>query len=576
MRFARILSNALLAGGLTAAYLTVLVLQLNPHVPLLSGTAVRWFLTFAATYGLGFAGVCFVLVVTRAFFSMDRLSPGWASVRVLAWLSAAAAAAASLLMWLNVNALGSGLDEAAAHRMAAGATATTVSALALFGIAVAHYGSGRQGSRVGGALFTLAAAGSLALPLAARGPAVARPEPLRWPAAAPPDAESAAGPRVFMLLLDGASLEYIRTRSTEGRFPNFSKVLESGASMYLATVRPTQPGPVWAAAATGTYPAKNGVRSAAEYLARGDGRPLHVLPDYCFSHLLVRLGVVRVEPNTSAAWRARPLWSILSSAGIPSAVVRWPLVYPVRPVLGFTIDERFFDPSGASGGIDERAAHPPEMLPVLRGAVEAPAAGGAAPPAEDAALASAARRDRLFGRAAHDLQARAPVRVLALRFQTLDAAGHRYYDDAEPSAFRDGTDAERRARQQKLERAYAAVDGEVGRLVDAMGAGDLLLVVSGFGMQRLHPAKELLARALGDPVARGTHERAPDGFLLALGDAVDPGRLPRGSIVDVAPTVLYFLGLPVGRDMDGFARTDLFRAEFTEERPIAFIASHNR
>jgi hypothetical protein len=46
--------------------------------------------------------------------------------------------------------------------------------------------------------------------------------------------------------------------------------------------------------------------------------------------------------------------------------------------------------------------------------------------------------------------------------------------------------------------------------------------------------------------------------------------------VDVAPSVLYFLGLPVGRDMDGFARTDLFTQEFTADRPIAFIATHAR
>ena len=33
---------------------------------------------------------------------------------------------------------------------------------------------------------------------------------------------------------------------------------------------------------------------------------------------------------------------------------------------------------------------------------------------------------------------------------------------------------------------------------------------------------------------------------------------PRGSVLDVAPTVLYYFGLPIGRDMDGYARTDLF------------------
>jgi predicted AlkP superfamily phosphohydrolase/phosphomutase len=81
---------------------------------------------------------------------------------------------------------------------------------------------------------------------------------------------------------------------------------------------------------------------------------------------------------------------------------------------------------------------------------------------------------------------------------------------------------------------------------------------------------------MGDPDLTGTHERAPDGFLLAYGDAVARGRHQRASIVDVAPTVLYFLGLPVGRDMDGYARTDLFTAAFTAERPIAFIPTHNR
>ena len=47
-------------------------------------------------------------------------------------------------------------------------------------------------------------------------------------------------------------------------------------------------------------------------------------------------------------------------------------------------------------------------------------------------------------------------------------------------------------------------------------------------------------------------------------------------MVDVTPTVLYYLGLPVGRDMDGFARTDIFRREFTSERPITFIPTYDR
>ena len=55
-----------------------------------------------------------------------------------------------------------------------------------------------------------------------------------------------------------------------------------------------------------------------------------------------------------------------------------------------------------------------------------------------------------------------------------------------------------------------------------------------------------------------------------------PGRYPRGSVVDVAPTLLYYFGLPVGRDMDGFARADIFTTAFTAERPIAFIPTYER
>jgi hypothetical protein len=47
-------------------------------------------------------------------------------------------------------------------------------------------------------------------------------------------------------------------------------------------------------------------------------------------------------------------------------------------------------------------------------------------------------------------------------------------------------------------------------------------------------------------------------------------------VVDVTPTILYFLGLPIGRDMDGYARTDLFQPSFTAEHPITSIPTYER
>ena len=40
--------------------------------------------------------------------------------------------------------------------------------------------------------------------------------------------------------------------------------------------------------------------------------------------------------------------------------------------------------------------------------------------------------------------------------------------------------------------------------------------------------------------------------------------------------LIHYLGVPIGRDMDGHVRTDVFARRFTEARPIAFIPFHDR
>src|SRR5215212_7680061 len=120
MRFLRMLTNSLLAGALGAAYLTVLVLQPNPQIPLFSSTTARWLATLGLSYGLHLAVIFYVVIVVREFFTLDVLSPGWASVRVLAWMAAASAAVAAVLMWLNVRGFGAALTAVAASRMTSG------------------------------------------------------------------------------------------------------------------------------------------------------------------------------------------------------------------------------------------------------------------------------------------------------------------------------------------------------------------------------------------------------------------------------------------------------------------------
>lgn len=65
----------------------------------------------------------------------------------------------------------------------------------------------------------------------------------------------------------------------------------------------------------------------------------------------------------------------------------------------------------------------------------------------------------------------------------------------------------------------------------------------------------------------GSHRR--EGILIMNGPHFKRGLEYKGaSILDLAPTTLYFLGLPIDRDMDGKVLTDCFEKEFVERHPI--------
>ena len=73
----------------------------------------------------------------------------------------------------------------------------------------------------------------------------------------------------------------------------------------------------------------------------------------------------------------------------------------------------------------------------------------------------------------------------------------------------------------------------------------------------------------------GTHEGAPDGFFLAVGDGIRSGAvLGPASVLDVTPTILYLFGLPVSRDMEGRVLTEILDEEFAQRHPVTFIPSY--
>jgi len=577
MRYLRMLSNSVFAGVLAAVFLTVLLLDLNPAVRLTAHTVGALLTVALFAYGIHIAVASYALYVLRQIAIVEQPTPGWISLRLLTWSAAALSGTAAVITWLHATGLRSSLEPVAVRTLTSTAIVYAIATVVFLVLGFAQVAARPRHRTTVAVLFTIVTTLSILTPLVLRG----RGGEAEMPARLSPlvRAEPAEGPRVVLLCLDGASLDVISPAVAAGRLPNFARFLERGASMHLATTRPTQAEPVWASVMTGVWPARHGVRGASRYRPFNADLTLDVLPDYLFSQALIRYGLIIAQPYSSESFRTPPLWRIAARYGVTTGLIGLPLTYPPDAPSGFIVSDRFHrrtDRSVLDGG---PAVAPARLDDVARTLVVAEeAALSAAPVPLDLLPASergsSVEADRVHHLLARELDAAEHVRLLAVRYAGLDAVGHYYLRYADPASFGDVSEEERRRFGRVLDDYYAFVDGLVGDTLTRMGRDDLLMVVSGFGMEAQTPGKRLLERLVGDPRFNGTHERGPDGFLLAYGSSVAPARQARGAVVDVAPTLLYFLGLPVARDMDGVVRTDVFTREFNEQKTITFIPSY--
>ncbi len=98
----------------------------------------------------------------------------------------------------------------------------------------------------------------------------------------------------------------------------------------------------------------------------------------------------------------------------------------------------------------------------------------------------------------------------------------------------------------------------------------VLAVVSPYGV-------EPRAGTWGEGDKRGGRfQGAADGALLLYGEGIRPGALLTGTrLVDIAPTLLYALGVPVARDLDGQVVTAAFDKAVLARNPLTFLPSYD-
>jgi predicted AlkP superfamily phosphohydrolase/phosphomutase len=582
----RTIASAAVAATILGADIVLLTLFLNPEATLRRDGPALLLSIFLPYLALVTAGFSLLALTGAAFRGWPRGTrpplPGLPWFSSLTFLALAGAAG---LFWLNLVSYRHSVPAESLRGLAGSGTALTAAALVMVAVGVDALLFPLRSRGPAAALVVLAAAGGVVLPMALR------PVPVAPPAPVPLAGETVAPlRRVTLIGLDGMAPDQVRNGVATGSLPAFAQILRRGAGGPLATLRPTQGPPVWTTIVTGRRPRDHGVKSFATYRLRGSDTAFDILPRGAFVGLLERAGLVSTTAVTSGSRRRRALWNALNAFGIPTGIVRLWGTFPPERVQGFMLSNYFHllhrDPARAAESL-----HPRDLLPEVQARVVEPAEVDPALISEFVDLSVEVPGDRLpwrrelveralapdltYQRAGAVLKAAYDPPFYATYFYGLDVVGHAFMRYAQPDRFGNVRPDEVRRYGRVVDRYAALLSQWVGEAMRSLRPGEVLIVVSGYGMEPVPLWRRATEALGGDAFRSGTHSGAPDGFFMAVGDGVRAGAAPHGaSILDVAPTILYLMGLPVARDMEGRVMTEILDDDFTRAHPVTFIPSY--
>jgi outer membrane protein assembly factor BamB len=293
--------------------------------------------------------------------------------------------------------------------------------------------------------------------------------------------------------------------------------------------------------------------------------------------------------------RAPAFWNILPQFGRRAGVVGWLVTWPAEPVDGFVVSAYLpFLYNGSASrplkgtivdGVPQQA-HPPELIdevsalkvaledldPALMARFYDPTRteglGRANLESIDGFRWSVAC-DETYRRIGLTLFDREQVDLFAVYFGGADVASHRFWKFANPEAMAYGVnDDEAAVLGRVIDAYYTHLDAMVGEYLERLDANDTLVILSDHGFKPV-----LMPRR---PTASGHHRM--EGIIAFWGRGIRRGgTIDDAGLLDVLPTLLTLLDVPLSMDLEGRVLEQAFdpawalyhRPRFVDEYEVA-------
>jgi tetratricopeptide (TPR) repeat protein/predicted AlkP superfamily phosphohydrolase/phosphomutase len=397
------------------------------------------------------------------------------------------------------------------------------------------------------------------------------------------DLKRGDGVKVFILGLDGYDWLILDKVSALRELPNIERIRREGAWGNLRSLEPLVSPLIWTTMVTGVTPDVHGI---TDFLVRDETTGEDI-------------------PITSSHRMVPALWNITSLFDLTCGFIGWFASFPAEEVKGFVVSDRFgyhmFDPGWVEGRehkAEDGVTYPvelydeiadlrvgpeevrDEMSRYIEGTVSDYKTGedglmywqGRRPDDPQSNLRLVISAYRTYEQVMKRLYPAKEPDLFGIYFEFTDSAGHLFMKFMKPAM--SGVDPEDEERYgEAIAATYAEADRIIGEVLDMLDDQTVLLIVSDHGFKS-GDMRPLSDSRMGFGQAIEWHRI--NGAIAMYGGMVKPGHeMVDASVMDIAPTLLYLLGLPVDRKMTGNILFDALDENWVQSHPVSYTTKYD-
>jgi tetratricopeptide (TPR) repeat protein/predicted AlkP superfamily phosphohydrolase/phosphomutase len=388
------------------------------------------------------------------------------------------------------------------------------------------------------------------------------------------DLKQIDGVKVFILGLDGYDWLIADRVLETHELENIQRIRKRGAWGNLRSMEPLISPLIWTTMVTGVTPDVHGI---TDFLITDEDTGDEI-------------------PVTSSMRRVPALWNIASLFDMTCGFIGWFASFPAEEVEGFVVADRFayhmFDPSwqrdkgrlpsagmtypeGMYREINPVKVAPEEIRDELKAYINGPIGAlkaGYDPDDTDSNLRLIISAYRTYENIMKRLYPEHRPDLFGIYFEFTDSVGHLLMKYMKPAM--SGVEPKDEQRYgDGMAAAYVEADRIIGEVMDMLDENTVLVILSDHGFKS-GDMRPLTDSRMGFGQAVEWHRI--NGSIALYGSIIKPGYvLQDAGVMDVAPTVLHMLGLPVDRKMTGRLLLDAFDEAWVEAHPVRYTAQYD-